>query len=502
MKLGKGFRAIAGILLCAGGLIYSLPTPYREKSYLIHASGCELVTTIVEPPSGAAQGAVVLVHGLAANRKLMSYTARAFAEEGLRVYVPDLPGHGRTAGPFSPARAEQCTEALLRELMAHGATTPERTILAGHSMGGAIAIRVAARLPVAGVIATSPAPMRAAHGALKEVLPYTDPPPLPANTLVLSGSLEPDSMRGNAKDLFTGSVGEGSKYFVIRGASHVSLLFDPRVARATQEWAAKTLHLDSSAGLPSLSMVGGSLAGFFGLLLIAGPFLQETISMSEKENAIEEGTSTSVLFGLLEFAAVCLGAVGVLNFWNPFRAIQIFEGDYFAGFLFFAGMALVLLQFHPIRVALKAKFAPMAGAVFAAMVLLLLTTAWFDLTFSEAWISAAKWPRFPILFLATLPYHLGEEILLGEASRWRGLRRLGAGMLLRLLGWLALVCGIFFLHSGEVLLVLMAPYLAVFCVLQRCGMDVVRKGTGSATAAAVFGAILLAGFCLVIFPIT
>jgi len=45
-----------------------------------------------------------------------------------------------------------------------------RTILAGHSMGGAIAERIAARVPVAGLIAISPAPMRAAHGVTAEKL--------------------------------------------------------------------------------------------------------------------------------------------------------------------------------------------------------------------------------------------------------------------------------------------------------------------------------------------
>jgi hypothetical protein len=33
-------------------------------------------------------------------------------------------------------------------------------------------------------------------------------------------------------------------------------------------------------------------------------------------------------------------------------------------------------------------------------------------------------------------------------------------------------------------------------------MDLVERESGSALAAAVFGAILLAGFCLVIFPVT
>ena len=59
-----------------------------------------------------------------------------------------------------------------------------------------------------------------------------------------------------------------------------------------------------------------------------------------------------------------------------------------------------------------------------------------------------------------------------------------------------------FLHSGQILVVLLALYFGLFCVLQRWGMNVVREVTASATAAAVFGAILLAGFCLVVFPTT
>src|SRR5260370_23751430 len=133
----------------------------------------------------------------------MSYVARGFAEQGLRVYVPDLPGHGRTRGPFPPARAEQCGEAFLRELLARGMVDANRTILAGHSMGGAIAERLASRFPVAGFIAISPAPMRAAHGVTAEKLLFTNPPNLPPHALAMVGSLELESMRGNAPDLVT-----------------------------------------------------------------------------------------------------------------------------------------------------------------------------------------------------------------------------------------------------------------------------------------------------------
>ncbi|PYU80096.1 MAG: hypothetical protein DMG50_21420, partial [Acidobacteria bacterium] len=112
MKSRQIVRAIAGVLLCAAGLWFALPTPYRERTFLIDAGGCRLETTIVEKQEGGSQGSVLLFHGISANKKIMSYLAHGFAEQGLRVYLPDLPGHGRTPGLFSPARAEQCGEAL------------------------------------------------------------------------------------------------------------------------------------------------------------------------------------------------------------------------------------------------------------------------------------------------------------------------------------------------------------------------------------------------------
>jgi len=62
--------------------------------------------------------------------------------------------------------------------------------------------------------------------------------------------------------------------------------------------------------------------------------------------------------------------------------------------------------------------------------------------------------------------------------------------------------GVLLLHSGEILIGLLAFYMALFNIVQRSGMDIVHEETGSAAATALFGAILLAGFCLVIFPLT
>src|SRR6266851_5870750 len=283
MKWRKGLRAALGVALCIVGFVLARATPYRETTAMIGAGGCRLVTDVIDQGNDDARGYVVLFHGLAANKKIMSYLARGFASQNLRVFVPDLPGHGRTPGPFSFERAEGCAESLVRELIARSAIDPQRTMLAGHSMGGAIAIRVAARIGVAGVVAISPAPQRAAHGVPGDMLPYTNPPPLPPHTLAMSAAWESLGIREITRDLVTGDAGATSKYLFIPSATHVSVLFDSRVVRASQEWSAETLKFPAEPGAPSSAPLVGSLAGLAGILLLAGPFVRETLGMRRSE---------------------------------------------------------------------------------------------------------------------------------------------------------------------------------------------------------------------------
>src|SRR5262249_5202061 len=157
-------QAGIGLILCSVGYFLAHRESFDVKTVLATAGGCQMPTDIYEPRSGSPLGAVVLFHGLAANKKVMSFNAQEFANQDLRVFVPDLPGHGRPRGPYSADRDDFCALVLVRDLAARKAIVPERTILAGHSLGGAIAIRAASQFPVAGVIALSPAPMRVAPG--------------------------------------------------------------------------------------------------------------------------------------------------------------------------------------------------------------------------------------------------------------------------------------------------------------------------------------------------
>jgi pimeloyl-ACP methyl ester carboxylesterase len=512
MKWRKATRAAAAVVLLVVGFVLARAARYRETTVVIGAEGCRMVTDVIDQENDA-RGFVVLFHGLAANKKIMSYLARGFAAENLRVFVPDLPGHGRTPGPFSFERAETCADSMVRELIARRAIDPQRTIIAGHSMGGAIAIRVAARVPVAGVVAVSPAPMNAAHGVPADMLPYTNPPALPPHTLAISAQFEPLGIRELTQDLIKGDAAATGKYLFLPGATHVSVLFDDRVVRASQDWSADALHLPAEPVIPSHAPLIGSLLGLAGILLLAGPFVRETVTMqsagtepAQSSRAAPQNASAppapSVFRVLLEMAVISFLAVALLRFWNPLSFVRLYNGSYFASFLLIVGLGLLLVHYKSALSLFTARIVVLLLAMTAGLLLHLLVTGWLDVTFSESWLTLARWARFPVIFVAALAGLLAEELLLGPVNAHRGIRRVSLAMALRLIAFLVLVFGIFVLHSGAILILLLAVYLALFSLFQRLGMDVVHHQTGSAIAAAVFGAILLAGFCLVIFPVT
>jgi hypothetical protein len=53
----------------------------------------------------------------------------------------------------------------------------------------------------------------------------------------------------------------------------------------------------------------------------------------------------------------------------------------------------------------------------------------------------------------------------------------------------------------EIVLAILVALLAAFSMLQRLATDGLRRRTGSATAAALFGAILAAWFIAAVFPL-
>ena len=496
------WQALAGTALLIVGVLwtYAGGRGYVEKRVNAVAGACRADMTIIQKRDAPANsGAIVLFHGLAANKYIMRYLARSFAELGLTVYVPDLPGHGRTPGPFTAEKAEDCGRSLLRGLSARGLIVPDRTILAGHSMGGAIALRLAPEFRPAGVIALSPAPMQAKHGVSPEKLLYQSSPQILPNTLITAGQYEPRGLAANAADLVAGNTDPTIQFRALPGQSHVSVLFSPVAARIMQAWAARALNMPNPAQLPSLLYLGGGLLGFLGILLLSGPCLRELATIAPEEAPGDPRARETVRF-LTEIVLVSFAVVFLLRHFIPLHVLGLYEGDYLASYFLLAGIILCLL--HP-KLALK-KFAATPGVLLSAaaggLILHLLVTGWFDLTITSSWLTFERWERFPLFFLAAFIFLYALEILLGPVREPR--KRLALDYLALLLAWLVLVLGTLELDSGQILVVLLMPYFGLFFLFMRLGARLVRRRTGSATAAAVFGAILLAGFCLVLFPLS
>jgi len=112
-------------------------------------------TASAETPE--ARHGVLVVHGFTGNPSSMRALAEAFAGAGFHVQLPRLPGHGTTVEEMIATRWGDWlgeAEAVLARL----AGRAERIVVAGLSMGGALALRLAADHPeLAGLVCVNPA---------------------------------------------------------------------------------------------------------------------------------------------------------------------------------------------------------------------------------------------------------------------------------------------------------------------------------------------------------
>jgi pimeloyl-ACP methyl ester carboxylesterase len=91
----------------------------------------------------AALPTVVFIHGAQNDHSVWGLQSRWFAHHGYGVLAPDLPGHGRSAGP-ALASIEQMADWLLAVFDAAGV---RKALLVGHSMGSLVALEAAQRAP-------------------------------------------------------------------------------------------------------------------------------------------------------------------------------------------------------------------------------------------------------------------------------------------------------------------------------------------------------------------
>lgn len=108
-----------------------------NRSFVSTSHGDVCVTTW-EPVQGSAEKTVFMLHGLFADGDIWSAVANVLVHANVRVIAVDLPFHGDTAATVDDVR--QLVDCVAQVLMSH---RTGQFALIGHSLGGAIAARVA-----------------------------------------------------------------------------------------------------------------------------------------------------------------------------------------------------------------------------------------------------------------------------------------------------------------------------------------------------------------------
>jgi pimeloyl-ACP methyl ester carboxylesterase len=536
MKLWELGLAIGGAICVLLGTAWIRRAELPRRDFVLDAGGCRVPITEYEPPADVSPaGSGVVFHGLSANRRVMTYLSEDFAGHGLRTYALDLPGHGDSREPFTFPRAQLCAEAVVETLIRTARIDPRTTVLVGHSMGAAIAIRMVDREPVLATIAISPAPMKL-------------PSRMPANLLVFTAQFDIPPLAREAKDLEAAAGGERNapedfgqlRAFDLKRipfATHTSLLLDRRVAHRSELWAMRALFPSVATETLTLNLdlathetfnfgrrrLAGAVLGFIGLVLLF-PLAASAVALLFAQTFRRAGNRAGSTWAanlqngrqvdspdrvpgraliLLEGIVSALIGVLILILFVPLKFLHLYSGDYLASLLLIYGVLMLILNRADAGAVFSLDVATKIAAAALGIGTILAVGAWLNWQLTDGWLNAPRWLRFCALVPVLWIFAYAEEVVLGPVnSSWRRSIRFVFAMALRLEIWLVCLFAYYELVSCQVLILLLVTALAVFSILQRFGTDALRQRTGSAPAAALFGAILGAWLIASVFPLT
>ncbi len=202
---------------------------------------------------------VLVAHGFAGSKQLMSGYAQVLAHAGYAVMLWDFSGHGANTTPLEGVSLQKDLDIAYKTLLEQPGVDPTRLALLGHSMGsGAVmsaGISNAERF--AATIAISPT------GAVVT-------PQVPHNLQLQAGGWEgrfiTNAQRllkeagGESKNL---SQGRGRSLVIVPNAEHITILFRNISHQAARQW------LDATFGVQSTSSYVDRRMIWYGLHLLA-----------------------------------------------------------------------------------------------------------------------------------------------------------------------------------------------------------------------------------------
>jgi hypothetical protein len=193
----------------------------------------------------------------------------------------------------------------------------------------------------------------------------------------------------------------------------------------------------------------------------------------------------------------------VLAFGVPLRFLHMYSGDYLASLLLIFGVVVLVLNRNAARENFSWHVPPIMLSLILGFATILTVGGWLDWQLTDAWLSPLRWLRFAALLPTMFIFAFAEEVVLGPVREGRRRAvRFAVFLLLRAGIWLVCLLAYYTLASGQVMMLILVTFLAVFSILQRLATDALRLRISSATGAAIFGAILECWFIATVFPLT
>jgi fermentation-respiration switch protein FrsA (DUF1100 family) len=150
---------IAGMMLVLAGCNGMFFFPYRtqvrspdqlglkyEDVYFPARDGTRLHAWFL-PGTARVQGTILFLHGNAENISTHIMSVQWLPAQGFNVFLPDYRGYGASAGEPSVEGVQDDVDSALRTLLARPDVEPDRLVVFGQSLGGAIAIYNVAHSP-------------------------------------------------------------------------------------------------------------------------------------------------------------------------------------------------------------------------------------------------------------------------------------------------------------------------------------------------------------------
>ncbi len=484
---------VPACLLAAGVL-----TALRGRSGIVLSSirlgdRCQTTATVVAPARGARSGTAIVVHGLAGNRGIMMGLAAVLARAGWTVYVPDLAGHGDSQIGFGYQQAEQCLAQAITAIARPGRGAGAE-LLVGHSLGGALAIRLGSAVRASSTIALSPAPL-------------VPPAHFPPRLLVLTGTLDLPWVRQSTRQLAgwlknnpdqNKGAGCTSRIVWMAPATHVSMLFDPRVWQAVVQWSTCTesgmIGLQHADAVGAACLLGGTLLGALGIVLLLSPLssllARPSTLPAERQAPVPAGRllgSWATAIGLV----VCV--VGLTGLNQRIQPVRLVDGSWLAWVGALTGSVLML-----VLPACRVRAGWQAGRLLSATVGTVLMLACL-LAWTSAWLATGAAPiRFreaAVLAVFVFPYCLAEEAVLASSDGRERWMRFAA---LRGLAWGGLSFSTFVFSGQGLILFLLTLVMALLSVGQRAAANVVLRQGWCVPAAAVASSLTGASVALLL----